>query len=204
MKLEFVLAAGLLVVAPLQVSSQTTSTVHNGQYALRLNRTTFSVDSVLDREAPGTRVPVAAGDGLILSFWARNGQVSTSFINRVAVAFFTSGGTYIPPDINFNVSASVPTVWTQFTEPVTTAPATAATMNVAFRLDGNSSIVLDDISVINTSTSNTQILTNPGFETWPDPAVIPTGWRFFGSADGNFERLVAPAQTAARDSMMYE
>jgi hypothetical protein len=196
-------AGTLLFAAPLLSFSQTTSTVHSGQYALQLNRTTFSVDSGFDREAPGTRVPVTAGHGYLLSFWARNGQGGVSFINRVALAFFDSGGTYINPpgDYNFNNSASIPTVWTQFTETVTTAPATAATMNVAFRLDSNSSMVLDDVSVKDASAGNAEVLTNGGFETWPTSSSPPTDWRFFGATDGSITRLQV---TAAQDWQMYD
>lgn len=177
------------------VAAQGTGPVRSGTYAVQLNRTTVTTDSGLDRDAPGgVRVPVTPGQQLIFSFWARNAQANPSTIDRAALVFFTSGGTYINPpgDVNFQQGTVVPATWTQYTASPVTVPATAAQMNVSFRLQVNSSLALDDVSVLDFDPSGARgpipILTNGGFENFSGP--VPDEWRFFGAADGSLTKSV--------------
>jgi hypothetical protein len=200
-----ILPAFISMLSVISATAVAQTTTHAGIYAVQVNRTTNTEDSGFDRDPPGVRVPVTPGNQLVFSFWARNGQVPASTINRAALVFFTAGGAYINPpgDVNFEQNTSVPTPWTQYTQTAVTVPATAAQMNVSFRLNVNSSIVLDDVTVVDTTASNAQILPNGGFETWPTAGSPPTGWRFFGATDGSFVRLEDLPNSVTSDWQLY-
>lgn len=179
--------------------------VHSGQYAAKLTNTTpgdvFVADTGLDRDA--SRIAVTAGTTYTLSFWMRNARPEASRLFAVRIAEFASGGAFIS-DANLATDLAATADWTRVVLAYG-AGATTAEANVAFRAapDG-SSVLIDDVS-FTLATGGVELVTNGGFEAWPDGGS-PTDWRFFtaGTATGTLERSEGPPPTAARDWHLLE
>ncbi|CAF0963910.1 unnamed protein product [Rotaria sp. Silwood1] len=67
---------------------------------------------------------------------------------------------------------TTPTTWTSYSRSFTPTSA-APTLIFGFQIDGTNSFYLDTVSVIDSTLSSTQLLTNPNFE---NSTTTPTGW----------------------------
>ena len=67
---------------------------------------------------------------------------------------------------------TTPTTWTAYTHSFTASSATP-TLLFGFQLDGSNSFYLDNVSVIDTTLSSSELLSNPNFE---NSTTTVTGW----------------------------
>lgn len=165
---------------------------HGGLSAVRVeNRTAQwkpNMDMGFDRHSAPLRV--AGGDKLKISFWMRSDKATSAAIARVTVA--ASGSKWIN-DTDYLRGATVPPVWTQYSMDYQ-APPDATRINLGFRPDyGGNAILIDDISIVNVTAGNKELLDDGGFEKWPSDKKDPPGWRFFLSSgtSGSLERATA-------------
>ena len=171
---------------------------HGGVSAVRIeNRTAQwkpNMDMGLDRHS--ARLPVAPGDRLKISFWIRSDKPTSAGIARVTVA--ASGKSWIN-DTDFLKGGSVPPVWTRFSFEYE-APPEATSINLGFRpAYGGNAVLIDDVSVVNVTAGNRELVEDGGFERWPEGRKEPAGWRFFLSSgtSGSIDRATAPARVDA-------
>lgn len=178
------------------------SLIHSGVNAAKVNFNVPGGDIGFDRG--DATVPVVPNSTVRISFWMRNGAEIESQINRVSVAAFRQDGSFVG-DTNYLSGLVVPDVWTKYSVDYL-VPAEVTNVSLGFRAVANgSSIVLDDVSVINLAT-NTELVTNGGFEDWPgDINSNPPDWRFFavGGAAGELMRL-STATTTVENWMLFE
>ncbi|CAF1187646.1 unnamed protein product [Rotaria sp. Silwood1] len=97
----------------------------------------------------------------------RSGVVTTAATTQISIACSnTSHGVLALQN------QTTPTTWTSYSRSFTPTSA-APTLIFGFQIDGTNSFYLDTVSVIDSTLSSTQLLTNPNFE---NSTTTPTGW----------------------------
>jgi hypothetical protein len=180
------------------VAQREPARTHGGACAVRIeNRTAQwkpNMDMGFDRHS--SMLPVAGGDRLKIGFWMRSDKPTSAGIARVTVA--ASGSKWIN-DTDYLRDAVVPPVWTYYSADYQ-APPGATRINLGFRpAFGGNAVLIDDVSVVNVTAGNKELVADGGFENWLVDKKEPVGWRFFLSSgtSGSIDRATAPAKVDA-------
>lgn len=160
---------------------------HGGNHAVKItnNNEVWTGDVGFDIDSH--RIAVTPEHQVQLVFWARNGQPDpdvASFYNRVAYARFE--GTVFRGDVNYFANQSIPSFWVQKKSALYTVPANTNFLNVAFRPSAGSSIVIDDVQLIDITAGDVDLMHNGGMESWTTQGsdLVPSSWRFFAVSGG--------------------
>ncbi len=154
--------------------------VRTGNHAVKINNNNLVWTGDMGLDIDSNRIPVVAGHQVQLVFWARNGHPETSSTySRVSYGRFSSTG--FMGDTNYFANQHVPSFWVQKKSTVLTLAANTAFLNVAFRPGADSSIVIDDVQLIDITAGNVDLMQNGGMESWTSQGgtLVPYLWRFF-------------------------
>lgn len=155
--------------------------VHSGRSAVR-------VVNDCDKWKPGmdvgldcynSLIKVSAGHKLRISFWMRYDGQTSGVLAKMSIPTFSVTGHL--KDMDLMVAAQIPARWTHYSFDYV-VPVAGNRINVAFRphFARDNALVIDDVSVLDTTTSpGLELCPNGGFENWPDESRPPVSWRFF-------------------------
>ncbi len=209
--MRHLLIVTIFVCSYVAAFAQTTSTVHQGQYAVKMTNTDSWVSGADVGFQATSHIPVTAGNVLSVSFWMRDISNGRMIVFRAGEF---AGGTFLQDHDLFGwPGVAAQTVWTKY-EYSYTIPAGVDSITLALRPEwSGSSMALDDVSVIDQTAGNTELAPNPGFEVWSGDPLMPDGWFVFaspGKAAPTIEQLVAPPPptpvppTAARGWQLFQ
>lgn len=175
----------LLILASHAFCGETTvPLVHGGKWAVRVvndcEEWKPGMDMGFDRY--NSLIAVTPGQKLRVSFWMRYDGEKKGVLARMSIPMFSDSGHL--QDVDLLKEERIPGSWTFYVFDCT-VPRGAKRINVAFRPQflRDNSLLIDDVSVIDTRTSaGVELCTNGGFEMWPAAeGKPPVGWRYFSN-----------------------
>lgn len=165
---------------------------HSGRYAMWMTLLKGAYensagDSGIDNDPES--IKAVPGHVLRISIWARSTDPLHCVLRELTVAEFA--GKRLVRDVPVFRRKRIPMVWTNLVA-YHTVDVSVNRIVLGLRCNAaGDSVIVDDVSVLDETARDRELVTNGGFEDWSDePNVMPTGWRFFSvpPLEGRYER----------------
>jgi hypothetical protein len=176
--------------------------IHDGLYAAKITRTAAAGDCGFDIN--DAKINVSGMTTVNISWWMRSGSDTDATIGSAGVAPFDSGqnylgGTYGEPNL-VDGDNVVGTDWEFRSYDYTVPGVDVGFINLGFRLAAGSSLVIDELKIVDTADASVNLVANGSLEDWSGDNA--DSWRFFDTAgDGSIERVGSSVITNAQEGM---